>query len=103
MNLFSLTEKLTDEELVTVLAQGGCVRIERIVSRGQVSGWYDQDETEFVALLAGHAAIEFQSGETVRLAKGDTLLIKPHEKHRVCYTSSSPPCVWLCVFFSGET
>lgn len=36
-------------------AQGTNVRIERIVSDGQVSGWYGQEESEFVALLLGTA------------------------------------------------
>ena len=86
-------------ELTTVLAQGGKVRIERIVSTGQISDWYDQDETEFVALLEGNAIIEYEGGNAIAMSRGDTLLIKPHERHRVSYTSSQPPCVWLCVFY----
>ena len=87
------------EELTTVLAEGIGVRIERIVSAGQVSGWYDQAEAEFVALLEGNAVIEFENGGTAALEKGDTLIIKPGERHRVAYTSANPPCVWLCVFY----
>ena len=75
------------------------VRIERIVSTGQVSGWYDQDETEFVALLEGTAVIEYDSGRRVEMHKGDTLLIQPRERHKVAYTSTAPPCIWLCVFY----
>ena len=88
------------DELVTTLAEGGGVRIERIVSTGQVSGWYDQVETEFVVLLDGFASIEYGDGRTVSLSRGDTLLIKPHERHKVCYTSIDPPCIWLCVFYN---
>ncbi|MDR1603354.1 MAG: cupin domain-containing protein [Gracilibacteraceae bacterium] len=57
-------------------------------------------ETEFVALLEGNAAIEYLNGKTATLSKGDTLLImiKPHERHKVSYTSTEPP-VWLCVFY----
>ena len=98
MNIFDLPTLPLTEELTTVLAEGGSVRIERIVSTGQVSGWYDQAETEFVVLLDGNAVVEFEDGKTVDMKKGDTLLIKPHECHRVSYTSSEPPCVWLCVF-----
>ncbi|MCL2059090.1 MAG: cupin domain-containing protein [Oscillospiraceae bacterium] len=75
------------------------VRIERIVSTGQVSGWYDQAETEFVALLEGAAEIEYEGGRRLALSRGDTLIIKPHERHKVAYTSSDPPCIWLCVFY----
>ena len=99
MNLFDLPALPMPEELVTVLAEGGNVRIERIVSTGQASGWFDQDETEFVALLEGSAVIEYLGGKSVSLSKGDTLLIGPHERHRVASTSSEPPCVWLCVFY----
>jgi len=99
MNIFDLPKLPLPEELTTVLAKSGSVRIERIVSDGQVSDWYDQPETEFVALLRGSAAIEFEGGRTVSMSKGDTLLIKPHERHRVAFTSNKPPCVWLCVFY----
>ena len=98
-NIFDLPSLPLPEELVTVLAGHGNVRIERIISTGQVSGWYDQAETEFVVLLEGSAAIEYENGKVVALAKGDTQLIGLHEKHRVSYTSSEPPCVWLCVFY----
>jgi len=77
----------------------GLVRIERIVSAGQVSGWYDQEEAEFVALLEGGAAIEYGDGSVMNLKKGDTLLIEPHVRHRVAFTSVNPPCIWLCVFY----
>jgi len=98
MNLFDLPAVFPSEELVTVLAESGGVRIERIVSAGQTTGWYDQDETEFIALLKGEAVIEFANGGAAALSSGDTLIIQPHERHRVSYTSSEPPCVWLCVF-----
>ena len=98
-NIFNLPELPLQEELTTILAENNNDRIVRIVSTGQVSEWYDQTETEFVVLLKGDAVIEYENGKTVTLSKGDTLLIKPHEKHRVSFTSNEPPCVWLCVFF----
>jgi len=99
MNIFDLPELPLVEELTTVLAEGRNVRIERIISSGQASGWYDQPETEFVLLLGGNAAIEFENGKDVIMSKGDAILIKPHERHRVSFTSSEPPCIWLCVFY----
>jgi len=99
MNIFNLPELPLSEELTTILAESGCVRIERIVSTGQTSGWYDQTETEFIVLLDGSAAIEFADGRSVAMTKGDTLTIEPHERHRVSFTTSEPPCVWLCIFF----
>ena len=100
MNIYDLPGLPLTEELITVLAERGNVRIERIVSTGQISAdWYDQAETEFVVLLDGNAVVDFENGRSVVMSKGDTLLIKPHERHRVSFTSSEPPCVWLCVFY----
>ena len=99
MNLYDLPSLPLPEELTTILAASSNVRIERIISTGQVSDWYDQAETEFVVLLEGNAAIELEGGKSVAMSKGDTLLIKPNERHRVSFTSSQPPCVWLCVFY----
>ena len=99
MNIFDLPALPLPEELTTKLAQKGSVRIERIVSTGQVSDWYDQRETEFVVLLQGHATIDYENGERIAMAKGDTLLIEPHQRHRVSFTSKEPPCIWLCVFY----
>ena len=98
MNLYDFPAFPQQEETTTILAESGNVRIERIVSTGHTTGWYDQDETEFIALLEGSAVITYEDDRTVALAKGDTLLIRPHQRHRVSYTSSEPPCVWLCVF-----
>jgi cupin 2 domain-containing protein len=99
MNIFDLPILPLPEELTTILAGKGDVRIERIVSTGHTSNWYDQPETEFVVLLEGNAVIEYENGETVAMSKGDTLLIPPHKQHRVSFTSENPPCIWLCVFY----
>lgn len=101
MNLFELPQFPLSEELTTILAENKNIRIERIISTGQTTGWYDQHENEFVALLQGSATLEFDGGELRTLAAGDTLVIPPHKRHRVSYTSAEPPCVWLCVFWDG--
>jgi cupin 2 domain-containing protein len=100
MNVYDLPAYVIKEEIATVVAEGCGVRIERIVSQGQTSGWYDQAETEFVALLEGEAAIDFENRGSVSMKRGDVIIIKPHERHMVSYTSIDPPCVWLCVFYS---
>jgi len=99
MNLFELPSLPVTEELTTVFFESKNIRIERIVSTGQATGWYDQNESEFVALLQGKAEIEFDDGNFKELVAGDTLIISSHVRHRVKYTSSEPPCVWLCVFW----
>lgn len=99
MNLFDISKLPLKEEVTTILAKNKNVRIEQIISTGQVSDWFDQDKTEFLVLLDGTAELEYENGKSVTLIKGDTLLINPHQKHRVVYTSNDPPCNWLCVFF----
>lgn len=88
-----------------LFASGG-VRIERILSCGHTSpaqGWYDQVQDEWVALLQGEARLQFERSAEVKLAAGDWLLIRAHQRHRVSYTSTQPPCVWLAVHVPAES
>ncbi|MDN3685131.1 cupin domain-containing protein [Vibrio sinaloensis] len=78
------------------------VRIERILSHGQSSpetGWYDQDEHEWVLVLSGFGVLEFEDGREVRLEAGDYLNIPAHCKHKVQQTSPDEVTVWLAVFY----
>ena len=45
MNLFDIPEQLPEQELTDILLAGN-TRIERIISHGQTSDWYDQTEDE---------------------------------------------------------
>ena len=99
MNIYEMPPLPLSEEVTTILTENENIRIERIISTGQVSDWYEQDETEFVVLLEGNAVIEYENDKSIKMSKGDTLLIKPYERHRVSFTSSEPPCVWLCIFY----
>lgn len=98
-NLYDLPALPIEEELISILAEDKAVRIERIVSTGQTSGWYDQEEWEFVTLLQGRAELTWADGSTTALSAGDTLTIPPNRRHRVSYTSTQRPCIWLCVFW----
>lgn len=102
-NLFDELPKSLPEELIENLVVSKNVRIERITSTGQVSPddfWYNQDETEWVIILRGEAELEFNGQmEKQRLKSGDYVLIPAHRKHRVAWTSSNEPTVWLAVFF----
>lgn len=104
MNLFALPDRLPEEEMTQQLLTAPGVRVERILSGGQVSPegfWYDQPEDEWVAVLQGEGEIAYPDGSKVQLQTGDTLLLPAHQKHRVSYTST--PCIWLCVFYpNGE-
>lgn len=81
------------------------MRIERIVSLGHVTpdgAWYDQDEHEWVAVLAGRARLGFDTGDSIELGPGDTWLIPAHQRHRVEWTTPHTHTVWLAVFFAPE-
>lgn len=92
-------------ELVEVLASGADARVERIVSRGHASPpgfWYDQDEDEWVVVLAGAArlAIEGQVDE-IALAEGEWIDLPRHVRHRVTWTTPERDTIWLAVFRRG--
>jgi cupin 2 domain-containing protein len=103
VNLFSpLPDARAAEAVDTLLARPG-LRIERIVSLGQASPpgfWYDQEEAEWVLLLAGAAQLRFADEAAPRcLAPGDIVEIVPHRRHRVEWTDPQRPSVWLAAFY----
>lgn len=106
-NLFTRLPASGNEESFEVLAGHKGVRIERIVSHGQVSpaqGWYDQDDEEWVVVLRGRATIAYPNGDTVNLAEGDWLHLPAHCRHRVQWTDPGQPTVWLAVHYpAGES
>jgi cupin 2 domain-containing protein len=105
-NIFSGIPSKISEEMFTTLRQTKGVRIERIVSEGQRSPeefWYDQDEDEWVVVLEGRAAVEFEGEpEPVELERGAYLNIPAHRRHRVAWTSPNEKTVWLAIHYSNE-
>ncbi len=102
-NLFSNLPDNAPEELFTRLLEAEGLRIERIVSYGHSSpatGWYDQEDAEWVILLRGAARLEFEASGEVTLAPGDWLHIPPHERHRVSWTEPGKATVWLAVHYA---
>ena len=71
MNLFDIPEQLPEQELTEILLTGK-TRIERIVSNGHTSGWYDQTEDEWVCVLQGIGELTYADGSKQRLHAGDT-------------------------------
>jgi cupin 2 domain-containing protein len=99
-NLFHLPPPPWPEEVLETLHQARGTRIERILSCGHttpIGEFYDQEDDEWVVLLQGEAELTYEDGSTRRLAAGDYLFIPAHQRHRVSYTSSEPPCLWLAV------
>ena len=101
--LFEPVPERTDREWTEELVRRPGARIERIVSRGHASApgfWYDQEETEWVAVLAGRARLAFEGrDEPVDLAPGDWLEIPAHVRHRVEWTDPEQDTVWLAIFY----
>ena len=105
-NLFAdLPESLPDD-LLEELLSGRSFRLERIVSTGQATPpdeWYDQEQPEWVVLLAGSAALRFDGETKDRLVKpGDWLYIPAHRKHRVQWTDAQRTTVWLALHYDFE-
>jgi len=98
-NLYADIPISLPEELETLLAEGHKFRLKRILSRGQSTDWYDQDEDEWVALLSGAAQLVFEDGEQIALKPGDFLHIAGHRRHRVAWTDPEQTSVWLALYF----
>lgn len=99
-NIFNLPPSLPNEELFESIVVNDSILIEKIISTGQTtpSGeWYDSDRDEWVILLQRKAILSYEDGSQIKLKAGDYLFIPAHQKHRVEYTSTSPPCIWLAV------
>jgi cupin 2 domain-containing protein len=98
--LADLPDKLPDE-LVQKILKTPNVRIERIVSHGHRSpedSWYDQDENEWVLLVAGAARLQFDD-EIIEMTPGSFVNIASHRRHRVDWTDPDQATVWLAVWY----
>ena len=109
------------EEQFDSLVEGGKCKLYRIVSTGQSSEeWYDQEEDELCFIFQGQARLGFQedveiaiaatitealaSGndsvpravhQQVHLKQGEWLYIPAHCKHKVIWTPQDEHVVWL--------
>jgi cupin 2 domain-containing protein len=101
-NLFEAIPAEIPAEIFQVLLKTNNFRLERIVSRGQATPpgtWYDQDTDEWVVLLKGSACLRFEHEPDRVLRPGDHLLIPAHRRHRVEWTDSTQPTVWLTLHY----
>lgn len=105
-NIFRNTEgKSSGLELFETLCGNNNVIIERIVSSGEFTpegSWLEQQKNEWVVLLQGGAALEFETGEKFMLQPGDHVQIHSGVRHRVNSTTSEPQCIWLAVHWDNE-
>src|SRR3972149_5495898 len=94
-NVFDLIAQQDTLETVGPVVDTKNVRVEVIRSikpNNPQSGWYDQNEDEFVMVIKGSAELEFQNGaenQTVQMRGGDYMTIPAHLKHRVTKVSDN--------------
>ncbi len=103
-NIFSsLPEQASAEEQFLTLLNTQGLRIERIVSSGQASPpgfWYEQDEAEWVLVLAGAARLRFADETFDRLLeRGDFIHIACKRRHRVEWSDPAQNTVWLAIHY----
>ena len=93
-------------EVFETLVESRAVRIERIVSQGQITAegeWYQQERAEWVLLLAGAAELLFDDGQPPRrLSAGEYVLIPAGCRHRVSWTDPDRSTVWLAIHFTSD-
>jgi cupin 2 domain-containing protein len=93
-------QPVADEIFEGIIERPG-LRIERIVSTGQITPegeWYDQERDEFVLVFAGAARLRIEGeAEDRALAEGDWVFLPAHCRHRVTWTREGPPTVWLAI------
>jgi cupin 2 domain-containing protein len=105
LNLLAPLPAAGNAEIVTALLQRPGIRIERIVSRGQITPAatpYDQPYDEWVLLLAGAARLWLADRGEIALAPGDALLVPAHVRHGVTYTQAEPATIWLAIHLGGD-
>ncbi|WP_199033095.1 cupin domain-containing protein [Ralstonia sp. ASV6] len=104
-NLFDDVPTGVAEEVFTALLEHPGLKIERIVSNGQASPpgfWYDSAQEEWVLLMEGGAAVQIEGETAPRLLQPGTWLHLPaHCRHRVAWTDTGRPTVWLAVHYSA--
>jgi cupin 2 domain-containing protein len=102
VNLLRDLPAKSGDEILTELVSHSGVRIERIVSMGQVTppdAPYCQPHDEWVLLLAGAARLWIEGEGEYALAPGDSLMVPGGRPHRVTFTAPGEPTVWLAIHF----
>lgn len=92
-----------NQEVFQILFQSKAIKIERIISNGQSTEWFDQDFDEFVVLMQGTACLEFKTEDFKFLKAGSFLHIPKHHVHRVSKSSSDALCLAIHHNFGIQT
>jgi cupin 2 domain-containing protein len=104
-NIFNDIPDNIEREIFEQIVNSDKVKIERIISKGHhspESGWYDQEQNEWVMILTGEAILSFADGSDITMKKGDYIAIPAHKKHRVKWTAPNVETLWLAVHYSAQ-
>ena len=100
-NIYSKIPSAKDKEIFHTLAVSKKLKIERIVSRGQVTEegkWLKEPYDEWVIVLKGAGKLRFRQGNRlIKLRVGDYILIPAGTSHRVEWTPAREKTIWLAV------
>lgn len=88
------------DEVFEPLVERPGVRLERIVSSGQSTppdAWYDQEQDEWVMIVAGAARLCIEGQGVFDMKPGDSVFLPAHCRHRVEWTDPGQRTVWLAL------
>ncbi len=103
-NFFNQVPQKSEQELFEPVWKNAHFLLERIISTGQstpVDEWYEQAHEEWVIVLQGSAILRFEHAE-YRLNVGDYVLIPAGCRHRVEWTDTTQPTLWLALHARGD-
>jgi len=104
-NLFRALSAALRGEQVDVLAETAGLRIERIISRGQITPpgqWYDGARDEWVAVLAGAARLRFEGRRHRARWRPATGSASRRTRGIGGVDGSERATVWLAVHFDAK-
>lgn len=103
-NIYSKIPRIKDKEIFQALLVNKKLKIERIVSQGQITEkekWLKKAHDEWVIVLKGAAKLRFRKdNRLIKLKAGGYVLIPANTSHRVEWTSLQEKTIWLAVHTS---
>ena len=101
-NIYAKIPAVKDKESFQALLVNKKLKIERIISQGQVTEqgkWLKEARDEWVIVLKGAGRLRFRKDNClITLKAGDYVLIPAHTSHRVEWTSRKENTIWLAVY-----
>ena len=101
-NIYSKIPSVKDKEIFQKLLVNKKLKIERIISQGQVTEkgkWLKEARDEWVIVLKGAGKLRFRNdSRLIKLKAGDYVLIPANTSHRVEWTALREKTIWLAVY-----